>query len=599
MKMKPHLLTCIGILFFVLTSFSQTAPEIEWQNTIGGASSDILTSIQQTSDNGYIAGGYSYSGHSGDKSESSKGGADYWIIKLDVSGNIQWQKTIGGSNNEDIYSLQQTPDNGYLLGGWSTSGISGDKTEANIGGADIWIVKLDSTGNIMWQNSIGGTGNDYINYIEPTPDNGYIVAANSNSGIGGDKTEIHYGFSDYWVIKLDSAGNMVWQNTIGGDKDDYLRSIKYTEDGGYFLGGYSMSTISGEKTASKIGLYDYWIMKLDSLGNILWQKTIGGGVNDEITSMIETYDHNYILAGVSNSGITGNKTEASRGEYDYWIVKVDTAGNILWQKTIGGNEYDILLSIDKTSDCNYILGGYSESSISGEKTQPNSGLEDYWLIKIDESGNIIWQSTIGGSGSDYLWSLKNTFDGGYIAGGYSSSGISGDKSEANIGFTDYWIIKLHLEEIICSVTSSITPADTTTFCVGGNVTLNAPVDSSYTYQWKKNGVNISGATSSSFTANNTGNYQVYISNGSCDDLSDSLLVVKNPKPASTITNLDATNDLCFDSSIKLKANGGLGYSWQWYKGATAISGAASAAYLATTIGNYKVKVTNSFGCFKM
>jgi len=240
---------------------------------------------------------------------------------LDPTGNIQWQNTIGGSINDQLYSIQQTIDGGYILGGWSNSNISGDKTE-NSQGTDYWVVKLDASGNIQWQNTIGGSFLDYLNCMQQTSDGGFILAGSSQSGISGDKTEDSQGGSDYWVVKLDAFGNIQWQNSIGGNSDDYLTSIQQTIDGGYILGGYSNSGISGDKTENYQGLYDYWVVKLDATGNIQWQNTIGGNSWDELISIQQTNDGGYILGGHSSSGISGDKTENSQGDYDYWVVKL-------------------------------------------------------------------------------------------------------------------------------------------------------------------------------------------------------------------------------------------------------------------------------------
>ena len=218
------------------TSFAQ-APAIEWQNTIGGNNADKLRSLIQTSDGGYLLGGYSASGISGDKTEASLIYFDYWIVKLDAFGSIEWQNTIGGSNEDVLNSVIQTTDGGYLLGGYSESGISGDKTEAWLGGADYWVVKLDDTGNIEWQNTIGGSNTDIIYSVIQTLDGGYLLGGYSSSGISVDKTEANLGGADYWVVKLDATGNIEWQNTIGGSSFDYLYSVIQTSDGGYLLGG--------------------------------------------------------------------------------------------------------------------------------------------------------------------------------------------------------------------------------------------------------------------------------------------------------------------------------------------------------------------------
>ena len=178
------------------------------------------------------------------------------------SPNIQWQSVIGGSNDERFTNLQQTADGGYILAGQSISNISGNKIENCLGSYDYWMLKLDEIGNIIWQNTIGGEGSDYLWSIDQTSDGGYIIGGNSDSKISGDKTENSGDDFDYWVLKLDGVGNIQWQNTIGGAGLDNLLNVQQTADGGYILGGFSDSNISGNKTKSSLGGRDFWVVKL-------------------------------------------------------------------------------------------------------------------------------------------------------------------------------------------------------------------------------------------------------------------------------------------------------------------------------------------------
>jgi hypothetical protein len=442
--MKNIYATLILVLFLNLL-YAQ--PVIQWQNTIGGSDQDDLRAIQQTTDAGYILGGTSVSNISGDKTENSQGGPDYWVVKLDSTGVIQWQNTIGGNNSDDFFSIDQTADGGYILGGYSQSDSSGDKTENGIGEEDCWVIKLDSAGNIQWENTIGGTLEDELLTLKHTADKGYILGCSSYSNISGDKTENSLGNWDYWIIKLDSAGNITWQNTIGGSMEEHVYSIQQTSDSGYIVGGASTSSISGDKTENCQGNFDYWIVKLDTTGNIQWQNTIGGSNLDKLYSMQQTNDGGYILGGNSNSNISGDKTENSQGGNDYWAIKLDSTGNIQWQNTIGGSGDDNLYSVKQTSDGGYFLGGYSNSSISGDKTENCIGTWDYWIVKLDSTGIIQWQNTIGGNIEDNLQSVQQTIDNGYILGGFSNSDISGDKTENSQGGDDYWIIKLYPDSI--------------------------------------------------------------------------------------------------------------------------------------------------------
>lgn len=409
---------------------------VQWENTIGGSGQDRLFSIQQTMDGGLILGGYSASGISVDKTENLIGANDYWIIKLDSIGIIQWQNTIGGTADE-ILSIAQTLSGGYILSGTSSSGISGDKTEANKGDVDYWIIELDSMGNVTWDKTIGGSNSDGLwgVFIKQTFDGGYIVAGSSNSSISGDKTETSYGGYDYWVLKLDGGGNIQWQNTIGGNLDDALLDIEQTIDGGYILGGYSASDVSGDKSEPSIGLFgylDFWVVKLDSFGEIIWQNTIGGDYNDALSCLYQTFDGGYILGGVSISGISGDKTEANFGQNDYWVVKLNTSGNIVWDKTLGGNSIDVLLSLDQTFTGGYVLGGYSFSEISGNKTVVNIGDADFWVVKIFPDSCVTTNVFYVDNDSDGFGNIADTITACIPPDGYVTNSFDCNDSNSTI-----------------------------------------------------------------------------------------------------------------------------------------------------------------------
>ena len=432
-------ITLLALLLFTITIYAQD-PNILWQRTIGGSGDETLYSIKQTPDGGYIVGGASGSDISGDKTDASNGFFDIWIVKADAEGNIEWQNSIGGNALDDLHSIELTPDGGFIACGESTSDISGDKTENSRGLDDYWIVKLDASGNVEWDKTIGGSDSESFPQIRVSNDS-YLISGDSWSNISGDKTENAIGEDDYWLLKLDLSGNIIWQKTIGGSSYDSFSTMALTHDGGCILGGYSDSNISGNKTENSKGGFDFWIVKLDSSGDIVWDKTIGGSGTDVLNSIVQTLDNGFLLSGRSSSDISGDKTENSEGESDFWIVKLASNGTIEWQNTIGGNDIDQAYSANQTSDGGYIIGGFSRSTISGDKTENGQGNFDCWLVKINNVGIIEWQNTIGGSEIDGITSVMQSSDGSYILGGNSQSNISGDKSENSRGGQDYWIIK--------------------------------------------------------------------------------------------------------------------------------------------------------------
>lgn len=442
-------------LVFCFTLFAQI--NIDWQSNSGGSGADEIYAVLGTSDGGVITGGFSTSGISGNKTVASYGATDYWVIKYNDAGAIEWQKAYGGSSEDYLYSIVETDDGGFLLGGSSQSGATGVKTEALIGVSDYWIIKIDATGNIVWQNTIGGNSSDNLNEIAKTYDGGFILAGYSFSGISGDKSENPYNASsDYWIVKIDSVGNIVWQNTIGGNSTDNPKSVYCNPDGTSIVLGYSLSGATGDKTEANLGNYDFWVLKLSAAGGVLWQNSIGGNNADMPNSVVPAIDGGIIIGGYSGSGISGDKTEALIGIYDYWILKLNTSGNILWQNTIGGTSDDYLFKIvPNVAENKYFLFGYSYSGIGGDKTEAGDATANYWMLETNLSGTIVGQETIQATGYDFGYDASICVDGDYVVGGKSNSGIGGDKTENNNGDFDFWLVKMTTCEATTEVCNTL------------------------------------------------------------------------------------------------------------------------------------------------
>ena len=298
---------------------------ISWQKSLGGSRFDNPSSIQQTTDGGYIIAGES-SSNDGDVT-GNHGSSDFWIVKLTSTGELDWQKSFGSSSADYANSIQQTTDGGYIIAGSSASN-DGD-VSGNHGSSDYWIVKLTSTGQLDWQKSLGGSSNDWAYSIQQTSEGGYIIAGTSISD-DGDIT-LNNGWFDCWIVKLTSSGQLDWQKSFGGTGGDYAYSVQQTTDEGYIIAGSSYSN-DGDVSGNH-GDLDYWVVKLTSSGDLDWQKSLGGSSFDEALSMQQTTDEGYIIAGtsVSDDGdVTGN-----HGNRDYWIVKLTSSGDIDWQKSLG------------------------------------------------------------------------------------------------------------------------------------------------------------------------------------------------------------------------------------------------------------------------
>jgi hypothetical protein len=330
----------------------------------------------------------------GETNSFGAGRADVYVIKLDENGNMVWEKTYGGNDYDIAFSIQQTSDGGYIVAGRTNSFGTGDW--------DVYVIKLDENGNMVWEKTYGGNDYDIAFSIKQTKDGGYIVA-------GGTKS-FGAGRADVYVIKLDENGNKIWEKTYGGSNDDLALSIQQTSDGGYI--------VAGETNFFGAEDWDVYVIKLDENGNMVWEKTYGGNDYDEAISIQQTSDGGYIVAGRTKS--------FGAGDYNVYVIKLDANGNELWEKTYGGSNDDLAFSIQQTKDGGYIVAGGTNSF--------GAGRADVYVIKFDENGNKIWEKTYGGSNDDLAFSIQQTKDGGYIVAGYTNSFGTGEG--------DVYVIKL-------------------------------------------------------------------------------------------------------------------------------------------------------------
>ena len=414
------------------------APAIQWQKCLGGSAKDSATCIRQTSDGGYIVAGYTYS-NDGNVS-GNHGGADVWVVKLTSAGAISWQKTYGGSAIDEANATEQTSDGGYIIVG-RTSSADGE-VSLNKGMTDAWIVKLDSNGNMIWEKTYGGSGPDEATAVKQTKDGGYIVAAWTAS-LDGDPVDIHNSV-DYWILKLTDSGTIGWNKCYGGYADEMPYAIQQTKDSGYVVAGWSMS-YDGDVSGNKGGV-DYWVVKLDDTGKISWNKSLGGLDDDLASAVVQSADGGYVICGYTWSSDGDVKDHRGSGaNTDMWLVKLDSIGNIDWSKCYGGSDGDNGTSVERTSDGGYIVAGGTVSrdgDVTGVHTDKYGFTQDdFWVVKIDDTGAINWAKCYGGTGEEIAKSVLQTSDGGYMVAGYSNSNDS--EVSGNHGLLDFWVIKLN------------------------------------------------------------------------------------------------------------------------------------------------------------
>jgi len=388
------MLIAISILsshFISITSaITSEIPEVEWTKEFGGNAKEVGSKVLQSSDGGYVTAGYTSS--FGSKEE-------VYVIKTDAEGNEEWYKTYGGAGFDGARDIQKTSDDGYILVGYTSS--------FNVVEKDIYVIKTDAEGNEEW----------YKTYDDQYREEGYSIVQTGEDGmyvILGHKID---STMDIWLIKIDEAGNVLWEKTFGGGGKDQPYSIKQTQDGGFVIAGYTDSM--GE------GGGDAYVIKTDSKGNKIWEKTYGGNGIDVAYEIEPTSDGGYIIAGNTES------FEDYRG--DMYIVKIDSNGEEEWHKTIGDSKEDIAYSIKQTSDGGYIVAGTTEIS-NDEK----SG----WIIKLDSSGTQKWNIMFKGFPSEEFYSVQQSEDGGYILTGLSWKNM------------DVWLVKLASEKLASEKGSS-------------------------------------------------------------------------------------------------------------------------------------------------
>ncbi len=420
-------LLLVGILvssFDFETIHGDGAPSI-WNMTFGGSNNDEAHSVQQTSDGGYIIAGWTMS--------FGAGLPDFWLVRTNSSGAMQWNKTYGGVSKDEAYSVQQTSDGGYIIAGSTESGTAGL--------SDFWLIKTYANGDMQWNKTYGGSHDECAFCVRQTNDGGYIAAGyTDSSGVGN---------SDFWLVKTDAGGIVQWTGTYGGTGLDLAFSVFQTSDGGYAL--------AGNTTSYGAGGSNLWLVKTDMMGTAQWNKTYGGNSYDTGRSILQTIDGDYIIAGWTSSFGAGGS--------DFWLIKTDGLGNQLWSQTYGGISDEEAYSVKQTSD-----GGYV---IAGATTSYGLGGSDFWWVKTDATGVMRWNQANGGSADEKAYSVQQTSDGGYI--------LAGSTESFGEGFADFWVTKVPPytprppEEEHDIAIISVLPSRNLV-CMGSSISINVTIE---------------------------------------------------------------------------------------------------------------------------
>ena len=416
-----HLVAVLYLYFFMLQPVAAQNLLSRLQYEWGGNKIDYLANIIPLSGNQYLFGGTSQSDPGCTKSSICYGGDDMAIFVLDDIGNKLWEKSYGGSGADRLLDVQQVAAGGFILSGGTWSGPSGIKSSPNFGKEDIWIVRVDDTGNILWEKTFGSADFEWAIKAIPTADGGFLIAGNNTSG--------NFGLWDYIVMKLDAAGNQLWIQYYGGTGYDILKDMLQTPDGNFLLSGISNSPADGNKTAPQYGSYDHWLLCIQPDGAPLWDKTYGSASSEEGGKLLALIDGNYLITGDDNIGTAGT------------IRKIDPQGNLLWTRSCGPGLFKTA-SQAANGDI-YVAGESNDDGMRGCKTTPLMGaITDYWITVFDAAGNKIGDMDYGGTAEDYMITDIKVVDRDVWVMGQTSSGISGNKTVPACGNWDGWIIRL-------------------------------------------------------------------------------------------------------------------------------------------------------------
>ncbi len=401
----------------------------------GGSGNEAGQSMINTSDGGYAVLGFSNS-IDGDIKDQSMPDADYWLLKFNAEGEMEWNRTYGGSKDDRGQSIIQTRDGGYALVGYAMS-ADGDGSQ-NEGFHDNWILKLDAAGNIEWERSYGFAGHDHSYDILQTDDGGFffvgfldVVASGGEGGAKGYSQTLH-GVGEFWGIKIDAEGNLEWRRYFGGTNNDRAHAVALARDGGFVMTGFSESDDAISVTK---GSYDFWVLKIDSRGELMWDRRFGGSGIDISYDITNTDDGAYVITGhtySTDTDVTGN-----HGGSDLWLIKVDDTGQLIWGHTFGGTGFDMGRSVSQGSDGGFIIAGNSRSG-DGDLIA-NEGENDIWLLKTDSEGNMVWQQSFGGADLDFGYSAIENTRGILLVGESSSDALL---TLQNIGRSDLVILEI-------------------------------------------------------------------------------------------------------------------------------------------------------------
>ncbi|HKI97541.1 MAG TPA: hypothetical protein VKB51_03600 [bacterium] len=376
-----------GVYYMVQPS-GPPANQPTWEHTYGGPGRDEATHATPTEDGGVVV--------AGDRTPDGKSDADAWVIRLDKAGSTVWERTWGSDGDEHVEDIQPTLDGGFIA--------TGETQGATSGIGSVWVAKLDGKGSTVWLKQYDRKRKGRPHAILAAADGGYVVA--------GTEQSANPDYYDGWVAKIDADGKIVWERYYGGQDDETVNAIRATPDGGYVFAGTTQSKGAGGK--------DAWVVKINSTGQQLWEETFGSPENDSATDLVTLGDKGYVVAGWTES-------DRDRHKRDGWVIRLDAKGKKLWEHSYGGAENDEAHEIRPGNDSGFVVVGTTESKSAGGK--------DAWVLRIDDSGNELWNRTIGGKDDDEATAVVPMLDGAFV--------VVGKTRSQGAGGQDAWVMQLN------------------------------------------------------------------------------------------------------------------------------------------------------------
>lgn len=408
--------------------------ESTWIKTFGGSKNDVAKAVIPTSEGGFAVIGHTQSSD-GDLLGKADESFDVWLLRFDASGELLWDKTFGESGNDRGLSLLEKQEGGFAVLGFKESTVT-DDTSSTLS-RNIWLASLNAAGDSIWEKTFGYSGSDFGTHLIQTLDGGYLLVGvldvTASGGLGNRRKQRHAG-GDYWAIKLDANGNEQWRNYYGGGFTDTPYDVTALEGGGYIIVGSSDSVETD--ISNNRGSYDFWVIKISDQGKLLWEKNYGGNQIDEAHAIRTDAQGNYFVVGDTRS--SDQNVSNNKGGADLWVIKISPTGELLQENTFGGSSFDVGRSITVLANNNLLISGSSRST-DGDLTT-NQGQNDAWIVCTNSQGNAMqWQQSFGGSNIDFAYDAVQLQNKTIIAVGETSSN-DGDLN-ANKGFSDLLIIK--------------------------------------------------------------------------------------------------------------------------------------------------------------